>query len=212
MFKKIIEIKVDSVILEGELVIPETASGLVLFAHGSGSSRLSPRNNYVAKILQKANIATLLIDLLSKTEDLTYERRFDIELLSQRLVKVTDWLKENEQTKDLKIGYFGASTGSAAAIKATALKKDKVSAIVSRGGRVDLAGDELSQIEAPILLLVGEIDEFVIEVNELAYKKIHCTKELSIIQGASHLFEESGALEEVAEQATRWFSKYFKEA
>lgn len=210
MFKENIEINIDSITLEGELVIPECSSGLVLFAHGSGSSRLSPRNNYVAKVLQNANIATVLIDLLSKTEDINYERRFDIELLAQRLIKATDWLEENSKTTDLKIGYFGASTGSAAAIKAAAIKKDKISAIVSRGGRLDLAGDEISQINSPILLIVGELDDFVIEVNELAYKKIHCIRELSIITGASHLFEEAGALEEVAEQATRWFSKYFK--
>lgn len=211
MLKKTIEINVDSVVIEGELVIPQSTSALVLFAHGSGSSRFSPRNNYVAKVLQKGNIATLLIDLLSKTEDLTYERRFDIELLAQRLVKVTDWLREYPETKNLKVGYFGASTGSAAAIKAAAVEKDEIYAIVSRGGRVDLAGDELSKIKAPTLLLVGELDEFVIEVNELAYKKINSEKKLSIIKNASHLFEEPGALEEVAEQATNWFVKHLKE-
>lgn len=211
MLSKIIEIKVDKDHIEGELVIPESATGLVLFAHGSGSSRFSPRNNYVAKTLQKENIATLLIDLLAKNEDLSYDRRFDIQLLSERLIEVTNWLKENNDTRNLKIGYFGASTGSAAAINAAAIKKDEIAAVVSRGGRVDLAGeDALSEIKAPTLLLVGELDEFVIEVNELAYKKINCKKELSIISNASHLFEEPGALEEVAMHAANWFVKHFK--
>lgn len=211
MLKETIEIKTDKGHIEGELVIPESATGLVLFAHGSGSSRFSPRNNYVAKILQRENIATLLIDLLTKNEDLSYDRRFDIQLLSERLIQVTNWLKENHDTRNLKIGYFGASTGSAAAINAAAMKKDEIAVVVSRGGRVDLAKDDaLAEIEAPTLLLVGELDEFVIEVNELAYKKINCEKELSIISNASHLFEEPGALEEVALQATNWFVKHFK--
>lgn len=213
MSNEIIEIKIDKGHIEGELVIPVSAKGLVLFAHGSGSSRFSPRNNYVAKILQKENIATLLIDLLTKSEDLNYEQRFDIKLLSERLIEVTDWLKENHDTKNLKVGYFGASTGSAAAINAAAIKKDEISAVVSRGGRVDLARDDaLAKIEAPTLLLVGELDDFVIEVNELAYKKINCEKKLSIIPNASHLFEEPGTLEEVALQAANWFVKHFKES
>lgn len=207
--KKTINIKIKSVIIEGELIIPKNALGLVLFAHGSGSSRFSPRNNYVAKILQKGNLGTLLVDLLTKDEDLNYNRRFDIELLSERLIEITKWLKESEETKNLKIGYFGASTGAAAAIKAAAVQKDNVSAIVSRGGRVDLAGLQLSEIEAPILLIVGENDDFVIEVNEEALKKINCTKQLSIIPNATHLFEEPGTLEEVAKQTTQWFIKVF---
>ena len=206
--KKTVNIKIDSVIIEGELTIPENATGLVLFAHGSGSSRFSPRNNYVAQILQKEKLATLLVDLLTKEEDLIYETRFNIDLLSERLGKITNWLKETEETKDLNIGYFGASTGAGAAIKAAAKEKTKVSAIVSRGGRVDLADKELSEIETPTLLIVGENDNFVIEVNEYALKKINCTKELSIIPKATHLFEEQGTLEEVAKQAAKWFLRF----
>lgn len=209
-FKKVINIEIDTLTLEGELTIPGHVSGLILFAHGSGSSRLSPRNNYVAQVLQKHNLATLLVDLLTSQEDMDYESRFDIDLLSQRLVKITEWLKRHEETKNLKIGYFGASTGAAAAVKAAAVEQNKISAIVSRGGRVDLADIQLSEITAPTLLIVGEYDDFVIEVNEYAFKKIKCEKHLSIITGATHLFEEEGALEEVARQAAEWFKKYFK--
>lgn len=207
---KIVNIKVDSMFIEGELIIPENAVGLVLFAHGSGSSRFSPRNNFVAQILQDGKLATLLVDLLTREEDLNYESRFNINLLSERLIKITNWLKENKETKDFKIGYFGASTGAAAAIKAAATEKDNVSAIVSRGGRVDLAEQQLQEIKAPILLIVGGNDDFVIEINEHALKKINSTKKLSIIPNASHLFEEPGTLEEVANQSTEWFLKYLK--
>lgn len=209
--KKTVKIKSDLAEIEGELTIPKNASGLVLFAHGSGSSRFSPRNVYVSEILQKSNLATLLVDLLTRKEDVDYEKRFDINLLANRLIKITDWLKENEETKNLKIGYFGASTGAAAAIKAAAAGKNKISAIVSRGGRVDLASDKLSKIESPTLFIVGENDDFVVELNQTAYRKINCEKELSIIPRATHLFEEPGALEEVAIQAAKWFLKYLKE-
>lgn len=209
--KKTVNIKIDTITIEGELIIPQEALGLVLFAHGSGSSRFSPRNNYVAQILQKGKLATLLVDLLSKDEDLKNERRFNIELLSNRLVKITDWLNENEETKNFKIGYFGASTGAAAAIKAAAVEKNNVAAIVSRGGRVDLAESELSKVDAPTLLLVGEKDEFVVEVNVYAFKQMLCPKQLSIISNATHLFEEPGTLDEVAMQATEWFVKAFRE-
>lgn len=208
-FKKIIDIKINSVEFEGELTIPQNASGLVLFAHGSGSSRFSPRNNYVAQILQKNNLATLLVDLLTKQEDLTYESRFNIDLLAERLVEITEWLKENKETNNLKIGYFGASTGAAAAIKASVKEKNHVSAIVSRGGRVDLADKQLSELKSPTLLIVGENDDFVTEINKYAFKKINCIKELSIIPNATHLFEEPGTLDEVAKQATEWFLKFF---
>lgn len=208
--KETLNIKMGLTNIEGELTIPEGASGLVVFAHGSGSSRFSPRNNYVAEVLQKSNLATLLVDLLTKQEDLNYERRFDIDLLAKRLVKITDWLKKNKETKNLKIGYFGASTGAAAAIKAAAKEKNNISAIVSRGGRVDLADAQLSEIEAPIMLIVGENDDFVTELNEFALKEIKSPKGLSIIPNASHLFEEPGALEEVAKQSTEWFTKYFE--
>lgn len=205
--KKLINIKIGSDIIEGELTIPQNPLGLVLFAHGSGSSRFSPRNNYVAQVLQKSNLATLLIDLLTKEEDMDYEVRFDIDLLSERLIKTTKWLKQNQETKDLKLAYFGASTGAAAAINAAS--EETVSAIVSRGGRVDLAEQQLSKIKAPILLIVGENDDFVLEVNQIALKKIECEKKLSIIPNATHLFEETGALEEVAKLAAIWFVKFF---
>lgn len=207
---KNVKIKIDSIIIEGELVIPKDAQGLVIFAHGSGSSRFSPRNNYVAKVLQKANLGTLLVDLLTKEEDAKYETRFDIDLLAKRLMAITQWLRENNDTKKLKLGYFGASTGAAAAIKAAAKETYNVSAVVSRGGRVDLADLQLPQLQAPTLLIVGENDDFVIEVNELAFKKINCSKQFSIIKNATHLFEEPGALEEVARQTAEWFSKYLK--
>lgn len=207
---KTVNIKINSVVIEGELTVPENAFGLVLFAHGSGSSRFSPRNNFVAQILQKEKLATLLVDLLTKQEDLIYESRFDINLLSERLIGITKWLKETEETKDLSIGYFGASTGAASAVISAAKEKANVSAIVSRGGRVDLADKQLAEIETPILLIVGENDDFVIDVNQYALKKINCTKELSIIPKATHLFEEPGALEEVAKQAANWFLKFLK--
>ena len=207
---KTVNIKINSVVIEGELTFPENAFGLVLFAHGSGSSRFSPRNNFVAQILQKEKLATLLVDLLTKQEDLIYESRFDINLLSERLIGITKWLKETEETKDLSIGYFGASTGAASAVISAAKEKANVSAIVSRGGRVDLADKQLAEIETPILLIVGENDDFVIDVNQYALKKINCTKELSIIPKATHLFEEPGALEEVAKQAANWFLKFLK--
>lgn len=208
--KKILNIKLYSVILEGELTVPENASGLVIFVHGSGSSRFSPRNNYVAKVLQETNLATFLVDLLTKTEDLDYEYRFNIDLLTQRLIEITEQLRTNDETRGLKIGYFGASTGAAAAIKAATTEKNDISAIVSRGGRVDLAENQLSEIEAPILLIVGEKDDFVIEVNKEALKKIKYTKKISVIPNATHLFEEPGTLEEVAREAAQWFSTYLK--
>lgn len=209
--KKILNMKVDLATLEGELTVPPNASGLVIFVHGSGSSRFSPRNNYVAKVLQEKNLATFLVDLLTKVEDLDYEYRFNIDLLTKRLSKITEYLRENKETKGLKIGYFGASTGAAAAIKAAVIEENEISAIVSRGGRVDLADNELPEIKAPILLIVGEKDDFVIEVNKDALKRIRHTKKISIIPNATHLFEESGALEEVAQEATEWFSTYLKE-
>lgn len=206
--RKTIKIKINSASIEGELVIPENASGLVMFAHGSGSSRLSPRNNYVAKVLQDANLATLLADLLTREEDLIYENRFNIDLLALRLGKITEWLKIYNETKNFNIGYFGASTGAAAAIKAAVNAKINVSAIVSRGGRVDLAAIELSKLKPPTLLIVGENDGFVLDLNKAAFEKINCKKQLSIISKATHLFEEQGALEEVAKQAKDWFKKY----
>ncbi|MDP2688906.1 MAG: dienelactone hydrolase family protein [Deltaproteobacteria bacterium] len=196
--------------LEGSLGVPEGAKGVVLFAHGSGSSRHSPRNNFVAHVLQKAGLGTLLMDLLTRDEDIDYETRFDIELLSRRLRAATAWLRDEHETKDLRIGYFGASTGVAAALKASVPEGDKVGAIVSRGGRPDLAMDALAGVKAPTLLIVGGRDDVVIELNRKAYSMIKAEKEFVIIPGATHLFEEPGTLEEVASHAVRWFKKYLK--
>ena len=198
-------------IIEGMLEVPENAQGIVLFAHGSGSSRLSPRNNYVAKVLRQAGIGTLLMDLLTVEEDKTYATRFDIALLTRRLTVATAWLQQDPRVKGLPIGYFGASTGAAAALQAAANMGGAISAVVSRGGRPDMAGAAaLRQVGAPTLLLVGGWDDVVIGLNQAAYDVMSCQKELSIIPGATHLFEEAGTLEEVARLATAWFDRYFK--
>ena len=196
-------------IIEGMLEVPDHAKGIVLFAHGSGSSRFSPRNNYVADVLRKAGVATLLMDLLTPEEDSDYQTRFDIPLLTRRLTVATKWLKQDERCRTLAIGYFGASTGAAAALQAAAKMGDATAAVVSRGGRPDLAGGEaLRKVTAPTLLLVGGWDDVVIELNQAAYEVMNCTKKLSIISGATHLFEEPGTLEEVARQAAAWFTLY----
>jgi len=204
--EKIIHIETGMAVIEGALNIPQNALGIVLFAHGSGSSRFSSRNNYVAQVLQKNNLATLLIDLLTKEEDMDYDNRFDIDMLSERLIETTKWLKKNDETKNLKIGYFGASTGAAAAINAATV--ESVYAVVSRGGRVDLAEENLSKVKVPTLLIVGGDDDFVLEVNKEALKKINAEKELAIIPHATHLFEEPGTLEKVAELTAQWFVKH----
>lgn len=197
--------------LEGNLTIPSEAKGLILFAHGSGSSRKSPRNRFVAEVLQKATLATLLIDLLTLEEEAVDEidahLRFDIPLLAQRLAQITTWLKKEKQTKSLKIGYFGASTGAAAALIASTEHPD-IFAIVSRGGRPDLAKNFLLKVNAPTLLIVGGHDEQVIELNQSALEKMHCEKKLTLVPKATHLFEEPGALEEVARLAQEWFKKH----
>jgi putative phosphoribosyl transferase len=211
--KKLVHIAVDHVQIEGMLELPENAKGIVLFAHGSGSSRHSPRNNYVASVLHDSGIGTLLMDLLTPEEDTDYQTRFDIPLLTQRLLIATSWVWEETLTKDLPLGYFGASTGAAAALQAAAAGGDEISAVVSRGGRPDLAGQRsLGHVACPTLLLVGGWDDVVIELNREAYACMHCEKELSIIPNATHLFEEPGTLEEVARQATAWFVKYLKPA
>lgn len=195
--------------LEGELVLPESTTGVVLFAHGSGSSRFSPRNTYVAKVLQERGIGTLLFDLLTKNEDRDYATRFDIELLTRRLLAATAWVFAEQKTSTLKIGYFGASTGAAAALQAAARLTNKIAAVVSRGGRPDLAGEQaLKAVTAPTLLLVGGADYGVIELNEQAYAMLNCRKQLALIAGATHLFEEEGALEQVAYHAADWFERY----
>jgi len=206
--ERLVHIPENEVMLEGALEIPEGASGIVLFAHGSGSSRHSPRNNYVARVLRKYGLATLLLDLLTPEEDLDYKMRFNIDLLAKRLLAATEWLNQQGETRGLKIGYFGASTGAAAAIQTASAMGDKISAVVSRGGRPDLAWPYLDSIKAPTLLIVGGHDEVVIGLNEKAYREITAVKQLEIVTGATHLFEEPGTLETVAEMAAGWFVKH----
>ena len=195
--------------LPGTLTLPENASGVVAFAHGSGSSRHSPRNRYVADVLHAHRIATLLFDLLTPREDQTYETRFDIALLTRRLLAALEWLAGNEETKGMKIGCFGASTGAAAALQAAA-KQPAIAAVVSRGGRPDLAGPQaLTLVCAPTLLIVGGHDDDVIDLNQQAYALLRCEKKLEIVPGATHLFEEPGTLEQAADHAAKWFQSHF---
>lgn len=205
-------VEVGPVRLQGELTIPDGAQGIVLFAHGSGSSRHSPRNRFVAAQLQRQGLATLLFDLLTPDEEdedaLTGRLRFDIDMLSDRLVGATDWVVGQAETSHLHIGYFGASTGAAAALAAAAERPDVVKAVVSRGGRPDLAGAALPRVQAPTLLIVGDADSQVLRLNQAASRRIHCPKEVAIVPGATHLFEEPGALERVAEHAAAWFTRY----
>jgi dienelactone hydrolase len=204
-----VEILTPDVELEGDLAIPDSAVGLVLFSHGSGSSRASPRNRHVAEVLQQAGLATLLIDLLTAAEEEeerhTRHLRFDIAVLAQRLVAVIDWLSTKDDVKDLPLGLFGASTGAAAALVAAAQVPERVGAVVSRGGRPDLAGASLPGVEAPTLLVVGGADTEVIELNREAASQMEAEHQLEIIPGAGHLFEEPGALDRVAELASDWF-------
>lgn len=208
-YKEIV-LPIDSIQLKGNLRHAENSKGIILFSHGSGSSRLSPRNNYVAYFLLKYGFSSLLFDLLTPEEDTIYENRFDINLLTDRLVKVTKWIRENIETKHLPIGYFGASTGAASALMAAAQPGNSIVAIVSRGGRVDLAMPILKNIKTPTLLLVGGLDGDVIELNKKAQKELNGICELKIITGASHLFEERGKLEIVAKQTYNWFDLYMK--
>lgn len=207
-----VEIPAGKVSLPGTLTLPDNASGVVAFAHGSGSSRHSPRNRYVAEVLHEHRVATLLFDLLTAREDQTYATRFDIELLTERLLAAFEWLEGNEETKGMKIGGFGASTGAAAALQAAA-KHPAVAAVVSRGGRPDLAGPQaLTLVRAPTLLIVGGWDEGVIELNQQAYDLLGCEKKLEIVPGATHLFEEPGTLEQAAELAAKWFQLHLAES
>jgi putative phosphoribosyl transferase len=207
-----VQIPADEAKLSGDLVLPDSAVGIVIFVHGSGSSRQSPRNRYVAQVLQQARLGTLLFDLLTEEEEQidlrTAALRFDIRLLAHRLVLATQWILEQEGTRSLPIGYFGASTGAAAALVASAELPASVKAIVSRGGRPDLAGQALRYAVAPALLIVGGADTQVLELNRIALEKLRGIKELVIVPGASHLFEESGALETVARVARDWFVRY----
>ena len=207
-----VSIPVNGAKLQGNLNVPPGARGLVLFAHGSGSSRRSPRNRYVASVLREGGLATLLMDLLTAEEEAidlrTRQLRFDIDLLAERLVAATDWLRLNPDTRDLKLGYFGASTGAGAALVAAARRPDVIGAVVSRGGRPDLAGEALSAVRAPTLLIVGGDDLPVIGMNRQALSALRFEKELEIVPGATHLFEEPGTLEQVAHSARAWFERH----
>ncbi|HEU5248369.1 MAG TPA: dienelactone hydrolase family protein [Thermoanaerobaculia bacterium] len=214
--ERLVRVPTGTVTLTGDLVVPEGATGIVLFAHGSGSSRLSPRNRSVARGLSARGLATLLIDLLTAEEERvdvrTAHLRFDIGLLADRLAGAKEWLAKQPQTRDLRIGYFGASTGAAAALVAAALHPENVGAVVSRGGRPDLAGNLLPRVQAPTLLIVGGDDLPVIEMNRDAFAQLTCEKRLEIVPGATHLFEEPGTLEAVARLAGDWFLRHLAPA
>lgn len=208
--KEQISIPVGAVHLDGELIIPEDAQGLVIFSHGSGSSRHSPRNAFVAGKLHEQKLATLLFDLLTEEEDKDRANRFDIEMLTQRLEKVALWVSQQNETYKLPTGFFGASTGAASALKAAARKGDRIKAVVSRGGRPDLASDELPEVSAACLFIVGGEDHHVIQYNEMAFKLLRSQKQLEIVPGAGHLFEEPGTLEQVADMAASWYKQHLK--
>jgi putative phosphoribosyl transferase len=211
LFHKEVGIPVGKVTVYGELIIPFTASSIIIFSHGSGSSRFSKRNQMVAKYLQQKNFGTLLFDLLTEEEDKQYQNRFDISLLTKRLACATEWLEELPAAKECRIGYFGASTGAASALKAAAILP-QIQAVVSRGGRPDLAMGDLHMVEAPTLLIVGSLDYDVLELNKKAYLQLACKKKIEIIDGASHLFDEQGAMEKVCDIAGAWFEKYLQPA
>jgi len=209
-----IPLKSSSVSVRGDLTVPQGASGLVLFVHGSGSSRLSPRNQYVAQILNEGGLATLLFDLLTPEEEVEDDRtkrlRFDMELLGDRVLDATSWVLEQEDLVNMKLGYFGASSGGGAALRASVLSKKPVSAVVSRGGRPDLCGELLGKVTSPTLLIIGGLDTDVIRLNEQAFRQLKCEKEMKIIPGATHLFEEKGKLQEVSLLAQRFLSTHLQ--
>ena len=212
--KREVKIPVDNVGLDGEFVLPPGATGIVLFAHGSGSSRHSPRNRFVAGVIRRLGLGTLLFDLLTPEEEsvdiYTRHLRFDIGLLARRLVAAAKGLKTRRETRDLKIGFFGASTGGAAALVAAAELGEAVGAVVSRGGRPDLAGSALARVTSPVLLIVGGLDGEVIKLNQQAYALLRCEKQMKIVPGATHLFEEPGTLETVADLAAGWFRDHLE--
>ena len=214
--ERLVRVALGGLKLEGNLNLPEDARGVVLFAHGSGSSRYSPRNRHVAEMLNQAGLATLLIDLLTSEEEIidmrTASLRFNINLLAQRVVAVTDWLLQYPDTRKLRLGYFGASTGAAAALVAAAERPKVVGAVVSRGGRPDLAGPALARVQAPTLLIVGGNDFEVIDLNRAAFAQLRCEKQLVIVPGATHLFEEPGTLDEVARLACDWSERHLAPA
>ncbi|WPB77857.1 dienelactone hydrolase family protein [Archangium violaceum] len=211
-----VEVRAGGVVLGGTLAVPEGARGLVIFAHGSGSSRHSPRNRYVAYTLRMAGLGTLLFDLLTEDEeaedDVTAALRFDIDFLARRLGQVTDWVFANPELSRLRVGYFGSSTGAAAALVAAAEKPEVIGAVVSRGGRADLAGGALQRVMAPTLLIVGGSDDMVLDLNQRALERMMAPKALEVIPGATHLFEERGALERVAGLAAGWFTRFLGSA
>jgi fermentation-respiration switch protein FrsA (DUF1100 family) len=204
------EIPLEEVTLEGELVVPPESTGLVVFAHGSGSSRHSPRNDFVAEALQECGLATLLFDLLTEAEDQHRENRFDIDLLTDRLVATTEWVREQPETSTHSIGYFGASTGAAAALRGAARADSTIDVVVSRGGRVDLAADVVDDLTAPTLLIVGGKDESVRKLNREVYEALPVERDLRIVEGAGHLFEGPGELEAVADHAVDWFTTHLE--
>jgi len=210
----LVRVDADGVTLEGNLLIPSSATGVVLFAHGSGSSRFSSRNRFVAGELRAGGMATLLIDLLTAEEERvdlrTAQLRFDIALLARRLAGASEWLANDERTSDMRVGLFGASTGGGAALVAAAQRPDRIAAVVSRGGRPDLAGDALPDVKAPTLLIVGGDDVPVIAMNREAYDRMTCERKIEIVPGASHLFEEPGTLEAVARLARDWFARHLR--
>lgn len=208
IFNGTIKINIGNIVLSGELIIPEKAESLILFSHGSGSSRFSPRNNFVAREFNQQKIGTFLFDLLTSEEDLDFNNRFNIELLTERLIAVTKFVNQKKECSQLKFGYFGASTGAASAFKAAVALPDLIHAIVSRGGRPDFVIDIASKIKAPTLLIVGELDSKVLELNETVFNVLKCEKELKIVKGASHLFEEDGALQTVTFHAKNWFKAH----
>lgn len=203
--ENLVDIPVDNVELEGMLDVPNDATGLVVFAHGSGSSRKSPRNNFVAEVIRNRGLGTLLFDLLTEEEDQIRANRFDIPLLTDRLVAVTEWLWTRDATRPLNVGYFGSSTGAASALRAATRLEDDIDAVVSRGGRVDMASAVLDEITMPTLFIVGGDDTQVLELNREAYDHLSCEKELHVVDGAGHLFEGDGEIEEVADVAADWF-------
>lgn len=212
--ENVVRIRVNKVSIEGNMNMPTGAKGVVLFAHGSGSSRFSPRNRYVADVLNKAGLATLLIDLLTREEEeidmRTGELRFNIELLTERLISAAKWLKKNPRTTNLNLGIFGSSTGAAAALITAAKLPGDVTAVVSRGGRPDLAMKYLKEVKAPTLFIVGGIDAVVLDLNKKAMAQLSVEKRLEIVSGASHLFEEPGKLEEVARLSAAWFLEHLE--
>ncbi len=205
---KEVAITIGNKILKGQLNVPPAAMGLILFSHGSGSSRHSPRNTYVASVLEENGLATFLFDLLTETEDRRYENRFDIDLLTERLIEVTNWVTAEPTTSALPLCYFGASTGAASALRAAAYFGSRIKAVVSRGGRPDLALQQIPEVASPTLLIVGGWDHQVIELNNQAYQRLRCPRRMEIIPEASHLFEEPGKLEEVALKSLQWFTKW----